>query len=313
MFYTTFRAVMIAALLVPMALYGCADSGAGGGGTSSGGSSSGADGGGSSSGSDSSSSSGGTSSGGTSSGGTSSGGTSSGDAGSSGGAETKTSDLLSEIQGAVDYKKCSQFTNKSKGVTVRNLTVVSPRRYVTSKLDGIYVQAKGGGDHSGLYVVGEAKGDVSKLKIGEVITVTGNNKGFYCAQQLDAELVNKESGTELPAGLTVTLAKVGQAASLEDNQKLENALVEVHNVTVVDTVGDKANFGNVYVGKDDADKALVLTTIRDKGWSDALGVYDWDKKTWTYNVKKGDKLKVVRGIVTFSFDHWRLHPTHVEK
>lgn len=221
--------------------------------------------------------------------------------------------MLQEIQGAVDYKKCTAFTNKSKGVTVRNLTVISPRKYVSAKLDGVYVQKKGGGDHGGMLVTGEAKGDVSKLKIGDVITVTGNNKGFYCAQQFDAELVNTESGTELPVATTVTIDKVGDGAGLEDNQKWENGFVELHNVTVVDLVGDKADFGNVFVGKDDADKALILTTIRDKGWSDALGTYNWDDKKWTMNVKKGDKLKVVRGVIAFSFDHWRLHPTHIEK
>lgn len=222
-------------------------------------------------------------------------------------------EMLKEIQNAVDYKKCAAFTNKSTGVTVRNLTVTSPRKYISKKLDGVFAQKKGGGHHGGLLVTGEAKGDVSKLKVGDVVTVTGANKGFYCAQQFDAELVNKETATELPSATTVTLDKLGEAAGLEKNQLWENSLVHLENVTVVDTVGDKKDFGHVFVGKDDGDKALILTTVRDIGWSSALGVYDWDEKTWAFNVKKGDKLKIVQGILTFSYDHWRLLPTYIEK
>ncbi len=313
------RALVCATFIAPVALYGCADAGstAGGGDDASSSSSSG----GASSGG---TSSGGTSSGGTSSGGTSSGGTSSGADAGAGGGETMPMTLLTEIQKSVDYNKCKDapFTNKSTGVTVRNLTVTSLRRYVAKTkdglvMDGIYAQKKGGGHHGGLFVV--AKGDqgaqIKNLKIGDVITVTGDNKGYYCAQQLDVSegLLNKETATELPVASTVTVDKVGDSAKLEDNQHWENGLLQLENVTVVDIKGDKADYGNVYVGKDGSDKALVLTTVRDKGWSTGLGTYDWDTKKWTYNVKKGDKLKVVRGILVFSYDHWRLQPTYIEK
>ena len=297
----TLRAFACVALIAPLALIGCADAG--------GGSDTDTDASASSSSSSSSSSGGDT----TSSSSSSSGGETTSSSSSSSGGETSAADMLKEIQGAVDYKKCAAFTNKSKGVTVRNLTVTTARKYVSKKLDGVYAQQKGGGHHGGLFITGEVKGDVAQLKIGDVVTVTGANKGFYCAQQFDSELVNKETATELPVATTVTLDKVGDAATLQNNQMWENGLVQLENVTVVDTVGDKQDFGNVFVGKDDADKALVLTTVRDKGWSDALGTYDWDNKKWTYNIKKGDKLKIVRGIITFSFNHWRLLPTYIEK
>lgn len=303
--------IVCAIAVSTMALYGCASDGSSSSSSSSS-SSGGTDAGSSSSGgSDGASSSGGSSSGGTDGGSSSSGSGSSSSSGAAG--EVTAADVLGSLHKQVTYGKCEDFTNDKKGVTIRDLVVTSPRRYVSAKLDGIYAQTKGGGELSGVTVVGEPKGKIADLKVGQTITITGDTKAYFCGIQFDASLVSTGAATELPVANTVTIDKIGDGAGDSASQKWEGALIELHDVTVVDLVGDKKDFGNVFVGKDDKDKALIVSVIRDAGWDTKLAEYDWTAKKWTYGVKPGDKIKVLRGTIGYAFDHWRLFPTWVQK
>lgn len=242
-----------------------------------------------------------------------------GQAGTDAGAQTtdsgpQTSDwTIEKLQKSVDETACAAapggFLNGPKGVVLNDVVVATPPlNKVDSKktLDGIFLQTKGGGPWNGLYVVGPADSDIANLKAGDVVSVTGDVLDYYCLTEFKATAISVK-GTELPVAVTVTLDQLGVHAKPEDNESLESVLVNMGAVVVSDpepksTKGTK--FCGFWVGKDADDKALLVVCT----WGTSFATYDKDAKTWNTTVKKGDKIKSLRGAVQFSFDEFKLAP-----
>ncbi len=200
------------------------------------------------------------------------------------------------------------FYGASLGVTIRNAIVTSPGRdegnAKPATLIGLFVQQKSGGQWSGMYVTGKKSDELGQVKVGDVITMTGDVKDFYCFTQIQSKFTTIETlGKELAVALTVTTADLGDIAGLEKTEPYESVLVQLHDVVVgEDALGsDGKAHGDVYIGKDDKDKALRMG-------SGFYGVYMSDKKDGTFTPKypKGTKLGTVTGVVEYSFNTFRL-------
>ncbi len=229
-------------------------------------------------------------------------------------ASTPTGDwTISKLQKGVDEKACATahqgFHNGPKAVSLADVVVATPPLFKIAKtLDGIYVQSKGGGLWNGLYVVGPTGADIAKLKVGDVISVSGDVQDYYCQTQLKATSIGAAKGTEMPVSVTQTLDTVGVHAKPEDNEATESVLVSLENLVVSDPAPENAKskkkFCGFWVGKDADDKALLVACT----WGTTFATYDKDKSTWTTTVNKGDKVKSLKGVIQFSFDEYKLAP-----
>lgn len=194
------------------------------------------------------------------------------------------------------------------GVTIRNAIVTSPGRdegkATPATLIGLFVQQKNGGQWSGMYVTGKKSDELSQVKVGDVITMTGDVKDFYCFTEIYSKVTTIESqGKELPVALTVTTSDLSETDAVK-SEPYEGVLVQLHDVVVGEVAlgSDGKDHGDVYVGKDDKDKAVRMG-------SGFYGVYMSDKnKDGTYTAKypKGTKLGTVTGVVEYSFNAYRL-------
>ena len=299
------RCIRLVALLAAMALaaLGCADTGSGGGG---GGGGTTADT--TTSGADTTTGGGDTVSGGD----TASGSDAVSDTGGGG-----TEVTVADIKQAPMAAKCSApaFQNFKEGVTIRNLVVVTKVEQQTS-FDGIYVQAKGGGKWSGLYVKrsskaadGGADAAFRALQPGDVITVTGGALTYYCFTEFDAKLWSKEDAVEAPVASTLTTADVGEKASVDANEEWEGALVTLNDVVVsqIDVKGDDGKtHGEIMIGTSDSDESIIVKPSL--AWATPFSSYDKDSKTWTVLVAKGKKYSSVTGVLTYDFSKYRLVP-----
>lgn len=220
---------------------------------------------------------------------------------------------IESLQKAVDETACAVapggFLNGPAKVTLNDVVVATPPLLkVDSKktLDGIFVQTKGGGPWSGMYVVGPTGADIGILKAGDVISVTGDVLDYYCLTEFKASLISV-TGTELPVATTATLDQLGMHAKPEDNEALESVLVSMGDLVVSDPEPKSpkgTKFCGFWVGKDADDKALLVVCT----WGTTFATYDKDAKTWQTTVKKGDKIKSLRGAVQFSFEEFKLAP-----
>jgi predicted extracellular nuclease len=192
-----------------------------------------------------------------------------------------------------------------KNVLVTDLIVASPNKKANDAgtLYGVFAQTAGGGQFSGLYVVGQTD-TIKALKVGNKIAVTGDVKDFYCQTQIFAKKVEVLSATtDLPAATTVTLAEIGDKATREQNELYEGVLVQLDNVVMggeaLSTQGKTV--GNYFVGADENDNALRIG-------DDFAGVYLTDKVGDTYPLKypKGTKFGRLQGVFEYAFGQYRL-------
>ncbi len=224
-----------------------------------------------------------------------------------------------EEKNIVDIQKASaacptpapQLWGDSKGVTIRNVVVSSPARSEGSAgtLVGLFVQQKGGGQWSGIYVSGKKDSELGQAKPGDVLTLTGDVKDFYCFTQIYSTFTTIESqGKELPVALTVTTDDLGDKAGAEKNEPYEGVLVQLKEVVVGDDAlgSDGKPHGEIYVGKDKDDKALRIA-------SSFYGVYLSDKTkgpdgkdVFTPKYPKGTKIGTLTGVVEYAFGQYRL-------
>jgi predicted extracellular nuclease len=221
----------------------------------------------------------------------------------------QTIESLQKLQVPKDCKS-TPFLDGAKGVTVRDVVVISrPLLKIDKKkksLDAVYVQTKGGGPWSGMYVVGETDSSIAKLVPGNVVTLTGDVKDFYCMTQMDAQLIaSKDGAVETPTAVTVTLSDIGDKAKDEDNEIYESGYVSVENVVVTDNkpLGtDGKTHGEFYVGSKDGDKALLISYGFNTTFSKKVD------GAWVADVPMGKKLKSIRGVMTWSYGKWKLIP-----
>jgi len=229
-----------------------------------------------------------------------------------------------EIQKGEASVKCANatgFTNVAKGVMISGGIVVSPVNKDTKKgLAGVYIQHKGGGPFSGLYLTDKLPGTLDALKVGDTITVVGELKEYYCFTELQPVVVTPETAPSgLPTPVTVDIANIGDKASDTDNEQWESVLVTLHDVVLsstaacawdaatkkckVDTSGNPISYGDMFLGKDEADESLRMAS--------AFGVFLTDKgPNGTYPSKwpKGTRFSSITGVVEYAFGRFTFHP-----
>jgi len=219
-----------------------------------------------------------------------------------------TEKTIAQIQGDATSAMCtdeSKIANTLNGVTVHHAVVVSPLRLSTTKagkkLESLFVQDKGGGKFSGIYLTEDQGGQLANLKVGDVITVTGDVKEFYCYTEMQPIAVVPESATELPVATTVEVGAIDAAAAAADNESYEGVLVSLDGVIVSDNavLGTDGKPHQMYVGKDDADKAVLIGS----GFN---GLYP-QAKDGTPNYQKGAKLSI-QGFLEYSFGAYQITP-----
>jgi predicted extracellular nuclease len=203
--------------------------------------------------------------------------------------------------------KDPQFFGEVKGITIRNAVVVSPGRKEGSggTLTGVFVQQQKGGEFSGIYVVGKKDGELGTVKPGDVITITGDVKDFYCFTEIYATFVTIESqGEAMATPLTVTTDDLGDIAGKAKTEPYEGVLLQLQNVVVgEDALGtDGKPHGEIYVGKSADDKALRIA-------SSFYGVYLSNKNTdgtFTPKYPKGTKLGTLTGVLEYGYGTYKL-------
>jgi hypothetical protein len=218
---------------------------------------------------------------------------------------------IEDLQKEMESKDCTKFafTNGPKNVRLADVVVASPvvfKHDSKKTLDGVYVQQQGGGLWKGIFAVAETGGELAKLKAGQVVSLTGEIADYYCMTQIKLTKLEVGAATELPVAVTVALAKIGDKASLEDNEAAEGVLVSIEDVVVSDNEAlgsDNKPHGEFYVGKDKSDKAVRIapgfgTTFSKKG----------DDGVWRAQVEVGKEYKSIRGVLSYAFNAWRLTP-----
>ncbi|MBI5610106.1 MAG: hypothetical protein HY902_14620 [Deltaproteobacteria bacterium] len=205
-----------------------------------------------------------------------------------------------------DGKEPASFGDVA-GITIRNAVVTTPAKKQTSDggLVGIYVQQKNGGQWSGIYVIGKKDSEIDQVAPGDVITITGDVKDYYCFTEVNNKFAVIESqGQEMPMPITVTTDDIGDIAGKDKTEPYESVLVQLHDVVVGDDAlgSDGKPHGDQYIGKTADDKALRMG-------STFFGVYLSDKKpdgTYAPKYPKGTKLGTVTGVLEYSFGAFRL-------
>jgi predicted extracellular nuclease len=243
-----------------------------------------------------------------------------GDTGS-GGTDTSTAGTEKSI---IDLQKASeacpspdpQTWGEALGVTIREAVVTTPTKKQTSDggLIGVFVQQKGGGQYSGIYVIASKTSEIGQVKPGDIITVTGDVKDYYCATQISNKFASIEAGTAEPTAVTVTTDDIGDIAGKAKTEPYEGVLVQLNDVVVgPEALGsDGKPHGDYYIGKTKDDKALRMGSA-------FYGVYmsDKDGTTFTPKYPTGTKLGTVTGVLEYSFGTYRLviskDPTGVVK
>lgn len=216
---------------------------------------------------------------------------------------------VAEVQAkSTPSAKCdSAIENTIKSVNVSGVVVVSPLRKSKTgsgkELEGLFVQQKGGGVSSGLYLSEDAGGPLSSLALGDVVDVVGEVAEFYCYTQLKPKAAVGTGATELPMPTTVDVASIGETATTENNRKYESVLIMLENVVVAEPLGlgSDSKPHNILVGKTEADKTLRIGS--------GFGTF-MQTKEGAANYTKGQKLNI-KGFLEYSFKVWQVTPLSV--
>lgn len=196
-----------------------------------------------------------------------------------------------------------------KGISINSVVVASQKWTVKAgakEFDTIYVQSKGGGPWSGLYVLAEKSLDqMADVKPGDTVSLIGEIKEFYCLTELElmAKVTIETAAAELPVAVTVDVDALG-AAKKADHEQYEGVLMRVEGVVSepladISTKDNKAH--SLAMGKTDAEQTVLVGS--------GFGIYPQtiDGKA---NYKKGQKL-VVEGFWDYSFEKFRIKPIKI--
>jgi hypothetical protein len=183
----------------------------------------------------------------------------------------------------------SGFINLDQGVELNCLIATTPVHDMTETLEGFYAADVGGGPYSGIKVVMD-KGTAPEVAIGDVVSMVGDLKEYYCLSEFDVLDVQVFANNGAPVATVVTPEEFNA-----DPEKFEGVLVEFKNVAVLehDTYGGFKIEGNIIV--DDAvfsDMPLV-----DPGctYDSLVGVVDFGYGKYKVLPRVGDDLKVAAG------------------
>lgn len=216
---------------------------------------------------------------------------------------------IDKIQAQSTSSDCAKIVNTLPNITLSDVVVVSPLRFSTSKAgkesEGLFVQTKGGGPGSGLYLT-EDKGsqaDVASAKPGSVLSIIGEVAEFFCMTEIKPKSAALSSATELPVAVTVEVGQIGEKAPVESNKKYESVYVALENVVVSEPLGlgSDGKPHTMLVGKTDADQTLRIGA--------GFGNFP-QTKDGKANYTKGQKLNV-KGFLEFTFNVWQLTPISI--
>jgi predicted extracellular nuclease len=218
---------------------------------------------------------------------------------------------IAEIQQHESSKTCpdpnKQFGGPANGKGTQLKSAIVASAVIAGSLDGMYVQTEGGGAWNGLYVVA-TKGKLADVKQGDVVSLIGEVKEYYCLTELDVKdlpPVVEKQGTGLATAVTVDVDVIGEKGKPEERESYESVLVTIENVVVSEPLADKnektGKYLSMYVGKTDADKTLLITA--------GFGNYPQDKDNKP-NYQKGQKLNV-KGFLDFSFGAYKIRPLNI--
>ncbi len=215
------------------------------------------------------------------------------------------------VQGKV--KTCPAFANPPalSKVSVKGLVAVTPVYKAGTTLDGLFVQVKGGGAFSGLRLVGDKASKLFEgVTVGTGFDIEGQVVIFYCEVQIQiTKLTKSADAAVLPQATTVTLADIGEAGTADSNNSYEAALVTLNDVVISKTEAlgtDGKPHGDLWIGKAKGDEGLIVRTNFE--FPTTFYTYDKDTKKWTTKLVEGQKLKSISGVLTYSYEHWKLQP-----
>jgi len=221
---------------------------------------------------------------------------------------------ISEIQQNPDSVTCADpnkaFVNSLtlKGITISQAVVTSPvwttKSSAGKETETVYIQTKGGGAWSGVMLTSDkAEGRLTGLKPGDVVTVLGDVKEYYCFTEVEPKItVTVEAATELPVAATVDVDELG-AAKAATHEQWEGVLVQVEGI-VSDPLADIGKDGKphaVALGKTDADKTVLVGA--------GYGIFP-QSKDGKANYTKGQKLQVT-GFWDFTFGKFKITPLKI--
>jgi hypothetical protein len=200
------------------------------------------------------------------------------------------------------------FDNFLNDVMIRDVIVTSPMR-ISSGYEGVFVQDEGGGENSGIYVM--MKGTATALadvNPGDVLTIVGDAKEYYCFTELQADSVVPSGETKEAVAVKVTPAQLDEKAAMDAVEPFEGVLVELENVVVADSLAngtDGKPHGAILVGADENSP-----TVRISGGFGKVYMTEYDKTTKVYSEKypKGTKIKSIKGVIEYTYGAFQLLP-----
>ena len=131
-----------------------------------------------------------------------------------------------------------QFPQDSE-VTMTEVVVTSP---ITPDGGGFFVQEPLGGEWSGIFVFNSEPGDPVNVSAGDLVTITGTYTEVSGLSEISipgGSAVTVQGSASVPAAAIVIPADIATGGTLAENY--EGVLVEVNNVTVIDTNPDFPN------------------------------------------------------------------------
>ncbi|GMV40167.1 MAG: hypothetical protein AMXMBFR64_18830 [Myxococcales bacterium] len=163
-------------------------------------------------------------------------------------------------------------------VTLKGVTVVSPKGYAGSGLDGYQVMTPPNAPNAGLFVVAKTSLGLALSK-GDVVDVAGSHKEHYCLTEVFADTVTVISSGAAPSlsPIDTTVAEIAAG-----KEPLEGSLVKVTGVTAAaaDQYGDFAIGSGVLV----------------------------DDTFYKFTPTAGQTLSSVTGFLSYGFSAWRILP-----
>ncbi|MFZ4578299.1 MAG: hypothetical protein ACOYOB_07875 [Myxococcota bacterium] len=200
------------------------------------------------------------------------------------------------------------FDNFLNAVMIRDVIVTSPMR-LTTGYEGVFVQDDGGGENSGIYVM--MKGTATALadvKPGDVLTIVGDAKEYYCFTELQATSVVPSGETKDPVAVKVTPAQLDEKASMDLVEPFEGVLVELENVVVSNPLAngtDSKPHGAILVGADENSPTVRIASGFGKVY---MTEYDKTSKVYSEKYPKGTKIKSIKGVIEYTYGAFQLLP-----
>jgi predicted extracellular nuclease len=132
------------------------------------------------------------------------------------------------------------FINLDQDARLNGLVVTTGVHDMTEKLEGFYASDLGGGPYSGMKVVMD-KGLAPDVQIGDIVSMTGDLKEYYCLTEFEPADVDIFDNTGAPAPTKVTMADF-----TADPEKWEGVLIEIADAKVL----EHDNYGGFLVEGD---------------------------------------------------------------